>query len=232
MGVDIDEENNILYLVDKNKIYLLNLKFKFLKRWTLPIPGAGGSRFRGGVRFIKLTKDTLYLTVGSIHQIFLCNKQNGNILNQWGTTDPSSKEGEFSSPYGITIENNNKLAYICDSENHRVQILKINENGKFFKQWGKGNRSVEKGEFFHPCSIYHSISESVIYVGDDYSVQLFTDFSHGLHGSGLCIQRLGDKTTGTGLDQFFYVAGMCVIDDQLYVSDWNNERITIFKKQM
>jgi len=55
-----------------------------------------------------------------------------------------------------------------------------------------------------------------------YSVQLF-------RSDGVCIQRLGDKVYGKKMNQFDVVFGISVMNDRLYVSDFGNDRIQIFK---
>jgi len=161
-----------------------------------------------------------YLTIDGFHQIFLCNNQDGKVLKKWGTVNSGSKHGEFNYPYGITV--NNTYVYVCDCYNHRIQIL-IKENGNFFHQWGKGQSSTKKGQFSYPGSIFYHILEEMFYIGDWYSVQLFTK-------ENICIQRIGDTTTGNKMNQFNYGYGLSVCDDQLYVCDRNNKRIQIFRR--
>ena len=46
---------------------------------------------------------------------------NGAFLNQIGT--PGNGEGQFKSPYGITINESNGDIFVCDRSNNRVQIF-------------------------------------------------------------------------------------------------------------
>jgi len=215
-GIDIDEENSILYIADKTRVTRLNLKLEFLSSWEFPKQREFGWIFRG----LKLDSNTVSLTIHGLHQIFLCNCQDGKILKEFGTVFSGTKDGEFHYPYGLTVDN--KYVYICDNENHRVQIL--TKEGSFFTKWGNGIQSTDKGHFSYPKSIYHHTPEDTIYVGDHYCVQLFRK-------DGACIQRLGDTKYGNQKDQFERVFGICVgWDDRLYVSDYVNKRIQIFKR--
>ena len=57
----------------------------------------------------------------------------GNFIIQIGNT--GSGEGQFNSPYGITINEYNGDIYVCDSSNKRIQIF--SENYSFKSQFGK-----------------------------------------------------------------------------------------------
>jgi len=211
-GIDMDEKN-ILYIADENNVTLVNLKLEIISSWKLPQKNTG---FGG----LKIDNKTVYLTIAGIHQIFLCQSEDGKVLKKYGTVDKGSKPGEFNRPCGITV--NGTYVYICDCSNHRIQIL-IKENGTFSYQWGKGKESTEKGHFSYPRSIYYNVLEEMFYIGDSYSVQLFRK-------DNTCIQRLGDTTDGNKMNQFYNVWGLSVVNDQLYVSDFNNKRIQIFRR--
>jgi len=137
--------------------------------------------------------------------------------------ESSNKTVEFSNPRGLTV--NNKFIYVCDYDNHRIQLL-IKEKGIFFfDQWGNGVESIEFGQFWNPNCIYkeEDEGETLFYIGDRCSVQLF-------RGKGVCIQRIGDKVTGKGMNQFRFVFSICVLENHLYVGDFGNDRIQIFRR--
>jgi len=203
-GIDIDEKLSLLYIADSTHVTILNLKLEFLSSWQLPTLLRV---FRG----LKVDGNTLYLTVFGQHQIFLCNSQEGKILETFGTGNCGSKIGEFDCPMGITVDD--KYVYICDYFNNRVQIL-LKEKGIYFSTWT---------EIVRPTSIYYHSSEDLLYVGSRINVQLFRK-------DGVCIQRLGDKEVGHQMNQFMWVFGICIMDDRLYISDKNNKRIQIFKR--
>jgi len=207
-AIDIDQTNSTLYIADKTHITVLNLELQCLSSWTLPKEPLYMT-FRG----LKVDGHTLYLTIWGYDQIFLCNSQVGSVLKEFGGN--GSQDGEFQCPTGLTV--NNKYVYICDYLNDRVQIL-TKENGIYVSKWGNEKESTKQGEFYNPHSIYNHVLEDLIYVGDQMSIQIFSK-------DGVCIQRLGDKTS------FYSVLGICVMDDRLYVSDGSNNRIQIFNPQ-
>jgi len=148
----------------------------------------------------------------------LCRPADGKILNKWGPKEGGQKQGEFYDPHGISLCKFLKCVYVCDYDNHRVQIL--GDNGKFAQQLGSGKKSLEKGQFTYPCSIYYYELEEIFYIGDEICIQLF-------NLDNQCIQKLGN-TKGNGMNQFNRVYSTCIIDDRLYVSDSLNKRIQIF----
>jgi len=210
-GIDIDTQRNLVYIADKHEVTLLNLQLSPHSSWRLPTN-------YGGFRAIKIDDQTLYLTIFGKHCIFLCNSFSGNILKIWSGANkkeekkdgsigsypyPAGKnQGEFNYPHGLTVTH--KYVFICDSYNHRIQIL-TKDNGKFFNQWRKG--------FSYPKSIYYHDFEEIFYIGDYNSIQLWTN--------DMCIQRFNSPGS--------QIYGICVIDDRLYVSDYNNKRVQIFK---
>jgi len=117
-----------------------------------------------------------------------------------------------------------KCIYICDCDNHRIQIL-TKDKGIFVMQWGSGEESTDQGQFSNPMSIYNNLGEEIFYVGDNWSVQLFEK-------DGNCIQRLGQDISGNSMNQFHWITSLCVMDDRLYVCDHVNQRIQIFQKKV
>jgi len=192
---------------------VLNLKLEILSDWKYSIKPL--SYFRG----LKIDGDLLYLTMYNSHQIFLYKRQDGKLLKLWGRKDASSKQGEFKSPRGLTADN--KYVYICDWDNHRIQLL--HKDGIFYTQWGKGVKSTQIGQFSFPFSIFNDFLEDTVYIGDQVSVQLIR--------KGVCIQRLGSEERGSDMNQFNEVYGIYVMDNQLYVSDYANRRIQIFRRK-
>jgi len=201
-GIDIDEEKKLLYVADQSNLTILNLQLNFISSWILP-------SIIGFYRGIKINSNILYVTIPEASSnIFLCNPQDGKIINKYANSDHV-----LNNPRGITV--NNKYIYVCDCDNHRFQILN-KKNGNFHCQWGNYESREELGQFHDPVSVYYYIEDDNFYIGDSFSVQIFRKDS-------VCIQRIG---RGSKLS---WVAGICIINELLYVSDFNNRRIQIFR---
>jgi len=95
------------------------------------------------------------------------------------------------------------------------------DKGTYITQYGYGKPSTALGEFTNPYSTFNQ-NEEIVYIGDSFSIQLFTN-------EGVCIQRLGDKVTGNNMKQFNYVYGLAIIDGHLFVSDGWNQRVQVFR---
>jgi len=136
--------------------------------------------------------------------------------------DTGNKEGQYHDPRGLTV--NNKYAYICDCENHRIQVI-LKENGTFINQWGD-SYSTDFGKFVFPYSIFLDLLDEIFIIGDSSCVQFFTS-------NGLCLQRLGEALLpGNKLNQFDSIYGICTLDGCLFVSEYTNQRIQIFKSKV
>jgi len=208
-ALEIDETE--LYIAHQAHITIFNLQLETFFSWKSPV--------NSSPRGLKLDGKNLYLTIYGYHQIFICNSQDGIVLNKWGTEKQSSNKGEFNNPTGLTVDE--KYVYICDQTNNRIQVLK-KEHGIFFTQWGNG-QGTNYGQFFFPLCIYHVIGEELFYIGDYYSIQIFRK-------DGICLQRLGDKKEGKNSNQFDSVGGICVMNDLLYACDHGNRRVQVFRK--
>lgn len=82
----------------------------------------------------------------SVHRF----KSDGAYVKSWGSWGVGP--GQFSVPHGIWVHKDR--VYVCDRENHRVQIF--DTNGGYISEWLG---------FFHPMDIYID-SEETVYVTD------------------------------------------------------------------
>ena len=64
----------------------------------------------------------------------------GRLINSWGS--PGDQPGEFSTPHGIWIDEENKV-YVADRENSRVQVF--DAEGNCLKEWR---------DLYHPMGIW------------------------------------------------------------------------------
>jgi len=204
-AIDLDLKTHLLYIGNNKSITQFNLKtLAIASSWQ--VPGISVIYTRS---CIKLDEDKICITSAGCQQVMICNKMNGEVLNKFGKENSGKSQGEFSLPFGITV--NNKNLFVCDHNNHRVQILeKI--SGKFITQYGSGMESVEKGNFTFPRGVYYDLLDRICYVGDRYSVQLFIKTDE----TNECIERIGDTEVGGRMNQFKYVNGICRVNDCIH----------------
>jgi len=201
---DIDLYQNNLYIVDAKFVTICNLQFQLLA--SFPIPDFGWS--------LKVNENMIFLTIPNLNRVFIYT-MDGKVKDMIGTTEVSSKLGEFHDPRGLTLDRD--FLFIWDSWNHRIQ--KITKKNYFpSHSWGGRGKGITK--FNKPTAIHYY--EDILYVGDLYCLQLFTC-------GGIFLQKLGSQDGGVGEGKFRCVWGICVIQNLLYVSDRLNNRIQVFK---
>jgi len=209
IGLDLDEKNSLLYIIDREKVTIFDFELKMISFWNLPDKSPESRKW---LRGIKVDETICYLTIEGFHKIFLCQTQNGKVIDTWGNRGQKYKEFHF--PYGLTTNQN--FLYVCDSRNQRIQLLNKKKEGLVGTHWGGGLSGHDLGQFSYPMSIYRDIWENIFYIGDCWAIQLFTE-------NGKCIQRIDSGTYGN------YVYGISIIDDKLYVCDYSHCKIQIFK---
>ena len=124
---------------------------------------------------------------------------------------------EFYYPNGVAMNHKDKKVYVCDTANHRVQIL--NENLTFSSSFG-GSGSGD-GQFNYPWDVAFDSTGSV-YVADscNHRIQVFTP-------EGRFLREFGRKGSGEG--ELNYPSSVSIdSEDRVHVTDKNNHRVSIF----
>lgn len=119
---------------------------------------------------------------------------------------------EFNLPMGIRVNKTNGNVYVCDKENHRIQVL--DQQLQFKASFGK--EGDDPCEFRHPWDIDFD-SKGNIYVADcgHYVIKVFT---HNWEYQGV----IGGEGHGKG--RFQHIASICIDEhDYIYATDktWN-----------
>ena len=94
---------------------------------------------------------------------------NGSLITQFGTY--GSAEGQFSDPGGLVISSKTGQLYVCDRENHRIQVFK---NDKFVFSFGK--KGSDPGDLNNPKAVTMNNDKTQLFVADsvNHRVQVFT----------------------------------------------------------
>ncbi len=77
-------------------------------------------------RDVVLYGDTLYVADALNHRIKMINATDGNTIDTFGSQ--GSDLGQFRQPAGLDIDRKNKILYIADTNNNRIQ--KFDLDGK------------------------------------------------------------------------------------------------------
>ena len=127
---------------------------------------------------------------------------------------------EFNYPNGIAINHKDKKVYVCDTSNHRVQIL--TRNLTFSSSFGSSGSG--DGQFNYPWDVAFDSTGSV-YIADNcnHRIQVFTP-------EGKFLREFGRKGSGEG--ELSYPSSVSIdSEDRVYVTDKNNHRVSIFNYQ-
>ena len=139
----------------------------------------------------------------------------GKFLAKVG--EKGTKHLEFKNPTAVAVNHINGKLYICDRQNHRIQILKsdLTFSGIF------GSYGSDEGQFNCPRDVAFD-STGNVYVADTegHRVQVFT-------AEGKFLRRFGKKGGGDG--ELKFPSSVSIgSNDMVYVSERNNNRISMF----
>lgn len=125
-------------------------------------------------------------------------------VGEWG-----SKKGQFNDPRGIAVYNNQ--VYVCDRENHRIQVFDLDLN---FKD-SIGSNGRGKGEFDAPKDI------KIDTAGNLYVAEWNNARVQVLDNSGKFIQVFGEE-------KLRYPTALHIIDKYIYISNIGGDTIVVY----
>ena len=87
--------------------------------------------------------------------------QEGRLLSSWG--ERGAGLGQFALPHCVRVDRHDRV-WVCDRENHRIQIFDI--DGNYLSEWAGLKR---------PAAIFFDQNEDVVYIAElDYQVSIYT----------------------------------------------------------
>lgn len=218
-GVAVAADGTV-YVADTNndRVQVFSVDGSFLASWGSS--GAGNGEF-SQPQGIALDDDgTVYVTDGGNNRVQKFSN-NGTFIAAWGTG--GNGNGQFNLPYGVAVNSVGDV-YVADADNNRIQ--QFTSDGTFVALWGSNGGG--DGQFSYPYGIAVDSTDNV-YVTDRNGnrVQKFTaDGTFILKWGG---DGPGWAGAGNGDGQFAYTEGIAIdADDNVYVTDRNNERVQKF----
>ena len=156
-------------------------------------------------------EDNIYVCDNGESCVYKFNKRE-DLLKRFGTRGIGPKE--LNWPRGIAVAGDQ--VFVCDQNNHRVQVLTTERLVKQIGSKGTGN-----GHFNGPEDIAVD-NEQMVYVTDysNHRVQVLTM-------GGRFIRSIGKKGSGQG--DLSRPHGVCVTSF-VYVADFDNNRVSVFTK--
>ena len=180
-----------------------------------------GSGFFQDITGIAASTNCLYVADSELSYIQKL-KLNGGYVKQIGSS--GSGDGQFNMPFGITLDEYRSRLYICDYDNHRIQVF---ENDKFAAKFG--SKGASHGYFNHPGDITLNNAKDCLYITDldNNRIQVFN-----VYGTFIKVFRENYKN-----DILHHPFGICfthtsvllitsVHDHELYVAASNGSSIT------
>ena len=133
-------------------------------------------------------------------------------------------KGEFKTPCGLTVKDN--YLYVSDENNNRIQALKINSNGRLSFRFTFGKKGEGKGEFFTPQGL--AVKGNNLYVCDMINcyIQILRIADNGRLSF---LSEFGDRRGGGRLGDLHGPKDIAVKDDYMFVIDYYNNRVQVFK---
>ena len=156
------------------------------------------------------TDDTDNIYVSSEHKLqkFTSSGKLIKFIGQEGW-----KEGAFDVPRGVTLYNNQ--VYVCDCDNHRIQVFDLNLN--FVRSIG--SLSKGRGEFNEPNDVkFDTAGNMYVAECDNRRVQV-------LDSSGQFIRAFGQEGEG----KLNRPSGLHIVDKYVYVSDCARNCIVVYE---
>jgi len=209
IGIAVDDRGDI-YISDSvlQHVFVFDKERRYLRKF-------GSSDLFKRPAGLALDGNRLYVVDTHGHRVIVLSKEKGNFLFSFGKN--GIENGNFNYPTNIYISNE-KLIYVTDSMNFRIQIF--DQDGGFRSSFGKlgdssGNLSKPKGIAVD--------SEGHIYVVDSHfdNVQIFDR-------NGNLLLVFG--SSGNGKGEFMLPAGIYIDKlDRIYVADSYNKRIQVFQ---
>jgi len=202
--LNLDTPKNICFY--NNQFYITDRKNVSIFNNNLKLVLSFPLPPKAHVPYITVDDNFIFVTSNATHNVYVYSKE-GKLEQTIGST--------LKNPLGLTTNQN--TLYVCDCGNHQIQTFLKNEF-TFENKWGR--HGTEHGQFDEPETISYCVD--VLYVGDKCSIQLFT-----IEGSFL--QRIAVR--GKQIGGFMCgIQGICIRNNELYVSDCGNDRIQVFRR--
>ena len=208
-GLTVTPDNTIL-VADHDKLRKISLHGSCIE--TIKTIGPIESIYPWDIA-VSPVNGRVYVTDYKNHRILIMNSDL-TFLDTFGCK--GSAEGQFARPKRIAI-NKKGLVYVTDYDNHRIQIF--TPDGQFLSQFGmKGYRP---GELYYPEGIV--VDNNFVYIAesDNHRISIFTTEGQFVH----CFGEKGNKEY-----QFNSPNGIMLDNEgRLYVCDYSNNRLVVFK---
>jgi DNA-binding beta-propeller fold protein YncE len=165
--------------------------------------------------FLASSADDLFVAGGNDNHRVDIFSVKGEFKVSIGGPNQGHSDGLFEYPDGVHVHGDE--LFVSDSFRADVQVFSVNKERKFLCKFGKGHLSYPQGL----CVV----GDSEVWVSDS-----------GLHQvvvfdikTGQLLKTIG-STEGSGDEQFDDPSDVCVVGEEVFVCDGNNERLQVLSK--
>ncbi len=144
-GMVLTSGGNIL-IADEwlNQVSEFGKDGSFVRKWST-VPSEDGKEH--GTASIACDADgNVYCTDGRSHEVRKFTAD-GRFVTAWGELGDGN--GQFNSPWGITVDQNDGSVYVADHRNHRIQ--KFTSDGEWLMQIGEAG--TKRGQLHLPVKV-------------------------------------------------------------------------------
>lgn len=219
----MDEAQQLLYVLDAElrKIIVINVANGGAE-WVKNI--CEGQLLSPNDIFIDCQRQLIYIVDNGKNCVQIVHAGDGQCVRYVGAQKDNaagSGEGQFDYPSSVFVDTQSRLLYVCDTNNHRIQIFHADE-GTFIRAIGV--QGTAAGELKYPRGIYVDVSTSSLFVVDSGNdrLQVFNV------NTGKVILQYSSEHVGHG--QFDNPTYICADARRksLYISDTDNDKIQVF----
>ena len=212
-GIAVDRYNRV-FVSSMTKIDVFTIEGQFLN--------AVGQQGNGPLQFTNAAG----IAVGKEGVIYVADAQNNRVqvLNSdltyrtsFSKASQSLGSGQLNMPQAVAINSEGNV-YVSDMMNHAIQAF--TPDGEFLLKFGQYGAVTSAGSLCSPTSIAIDRQDNV-YVGNSTGTIAIFD------KQGNFVRQFGSY--GSELGKFSHIKGLHIDrKGQLYVSEWNSNRIQIF----
>eukprot|EP00440_Ansanella_granifera_P070702 gb/GFBE01076727.1/.p1 GENE.gb/GFBE01076727.1/~~gb/GFBE01076727.1/.p1 ORF type:complete len:565 (+),score=103.31 gb/GFBE01076727.1/:1-1695(+) len=219
-GVSFDHTGRYVFVVDQS-----NHRIQVFDSETLQALGAHGSKGLGSVHFdtpcgVVADRENRIVVSDLLNhrlQVLDFNPRTSEVSFVRTVGFMGTGEGQFAFPKGLGLTENGCIL-VCDSGNHRVQVLDMLDGFKFVREFG--SYGTGEGQFDSPLDATVSCNGEIIVSDLNNRIQVFDS-------KGTFIRSFGVRGRKDGF--FHYPANIAVNDENaLFVCDQGNHRIQVF----
>ena len=139
------------------------------------------------------------------------------------STEQSSVPGVFCNPRGVGVHYKTGRIFIADRDNNRIQIF--SRNGDYL--------SSITNDYFYNSKLTNDVKrprgicvyQDKLFVTDEHRVSVY-------ELNGVLIKRKGSEGDGEGEFKIPFGLDVSMVNDNIYVCDYNNHRVQIFTEDL